>query len=146
MSYDMPEVQIKYRTGNVQRQKIEGAEDSYNVFRGIFDEDTIDYDESVFVVFTNRALYTIGYFKVSQGGLSGTVVDPKKIFSVALQSGATGLIIAHNHPSGNLKPSVQDKELTTKLQQGAKILDLTFYDHLIITSDNYYSFNEEGLI
>lgn len=146
MSYDMPEVQIKYRTGNVQRQKIEGAEDSYNVFRGIFDEDTIDYDESVFVVFTNRALYTIGYFKVSQGGLSGTVVDPKKIFSVALQSGATGLIIAHNHPSGNLKPSVEDKELTTKLQQGAKILDLTFYDHLIITSDNYYSFNEEGLI
>jgi DNA repair protein RadC len=146
MSYDMPEVQIKYRTGNVQRQKIEGAEDSYNVFRGIFDEDTIDYDESVFVVFTNRALYTIGYFKVSQGGLSGTVVDPKKIFSVALQSGATGLIIAHNHPSGNLKPSVQDKELTTKLQQGAKILDLTFYDHLIVTSDNYYSFNEEGLI
>lgn len=146
MSYDMPEVQIKYKTGNVQRQKIEGAEDSYNVFRGIFDDDTIDYDESVFVVFTNRALYTIGYFKVSQGGLSGTVVDPKKIFSVALQSGATGLIIAHNHPSGNLKPSVEDKELTTRLQQGAKILDLTFYDHLIITSDGYYSFNEQGLI
>lgn len=142
----MPEISIKYNSGNVTRRKINDQNDSFAVFSEVFDDDTIEYDETFFVVFLNTTLETIGYFKVSQGGISGTVVDPKKIFSVALQSGACGLIVAHNHPSGNITPSQADKDLTRKIKHGAETLDLRFLDHLIITKNNFYSFNANGLI
>jgi DNA repair protein RadC len=82
--------------------------------------------------------------KVSEGGFSGTVVDPKRIFHLALQHKASQLIIAHNHPSGNLTPSGEDIRITEKLIQAGRLLEIQVLDHLIVTESNYYSFADEG--
>ena len=80
------------------------------------------------------------------GSVSGTVVDPKLVFSVALKSMASFIILGHNHPSGNLKPSNADIDLTKKLKEGGKLLDLLILDHIILSRRGYYSFVDEGLI
>ncbi|MNL60038.1 hypothetical protein D3C87_1838140 [compost metagenome] len=94
----------------------------------------------------NRANHVISKHQISKGGLSGTVADPKVIFKVAMNHDAAYLILAHNHPSGNLKPSQEDLLLTRKLITAGKLLDLIVLDHLIITNNSYLSFNDEGLI
>jgi DNA repair protein RadC len=83
---------------------------------------------------------------VSSGGVAGTVADPKLIFGVALKANACSVILVHNHPSDNLKPSNADKMLTEKIKQGGKLLDISVLDHLIISPEGYYSFADEGLI
>jgi DNA repair protein RadC len=83
---------------------------------------------------------------ISKGGQSGTIADPKIIFKTALEQNAAYIILAHNHPSGNLKPSTEDVRLTKKLVEGGKMMDLLVVDHLIITDKGYYSFADEGLI
>ena len=89
----------------------------------------------------NKLMRTV---KVSEGGFSGTIVDPKKIFLVALQNKASSIIIAHNHPSGNLEPSEEDKRITEKLVHCGRIMELQVLDHLIVTENGYYSFADEG--
>jgi DNA repair protein RadC len=87
----------------------------------------------------------IGYFKLSSGGLTSTIVDTRLLFSVALKSLATGVILSHNHPSGNLKPSEQDKSLTDRIKQASRLLDINFLDHIIVTPKfKYYSFADDG--
>jgi DNA repair protein RadC len=88
----------------------------------------------------------LGIFEVSSGGITGTVADPKLIFVAALKSGACGLVLSHNHPSGNLQPSQADIELTKRIKEGGKLLDIQLLDHLIITSEGYCSFSDEGII
>ena len=88
----------------------------------------------------------IGKELISKGGLSGTPADPKIIFHIALQHRAVSVILAHNHPSNNLKPSQQDIDLTKQLRQAGKILDIGVLDHLIITDDGYFSFADEGIL
>jgi DNA repair protein RadC len=84
---------------------------------------------------------------VSQGGLAGTVVDPKVVFAAALKARASSLILAHNHPSGNLKPSQADTDLTNKIKQGGELLDIAILDHLILSPEGgYFSFADEGLM
>lgn len=98
-------------------------------------------------MYLNRANRVIGVYKVSVGGITGTVADPRLILSVALKSAATSIILAHNHPSGNLKPSRADLELTTKIKTAAQLMDITVLDHLIVTSDEgFLSFADEGLM
>jgi DNA repair protein RadC len=94
----------------------------------------------------NRANTTIGYAKISQGGLTGTVVDPRLVAKYAVESLAVGIILAHNHPSGNLKPSPQDIDLTKKIKLGLHFLDIEVKDHLILTSTGHYSLLENGLM
>jgi DNA repair protein RadC len=88
----------------------------------------------------------LGIFEVSSGGVTGTVADPKLIFVAALKANACAIVISHNHPSGNLKPSQQDEQLTQKINQAGKFLDIKLLDHIIVTSEGYYSFADEGLI
>jgi DNA repair protein RadC len=88
----------------------------------------------------------LGIYEVSTGGMTGTVADPKLIFAAALKGAACGIILAHNHPSNNLKPSISDEQLTTKIKEGGKLLDIKLLDHLIISSEGYYSFADEGLL
>jgi DNA repair protein RadC len=88
----------------------------------------------------------LGVVDISQGGLSGTVADPKVIFAAALKSCASGIVLAHNHPSGELDPSREDIALTNKIKAGAELLDLKVLDHLIISKDSYYSFADEGMM
>lgn len=104
-------------------------------------------DHEVFcVLYLNRALRLIRLEQVSQGGITGTVADPRIIFRKALSLRAVSLIVGHNHPSGALYPSQADRELTQKIQKAADFFDMTLHDHLIVTREGYYSFADEGLI
>lgn len=109
-------------------------------------DDTITIFESFFVVFLDNSLNVKGYLKVSQGGLTQTSVDVRILFQAALSCLSTGIIISHNHPSGKLIPSEADKRLTEKIKEGCKLLDITLFDHIIITEESYYSFADEGII
>ena len=92
----------------------------------------------------NRANKVIREIQISEGGFSGTVADPKKIFKVALEHNASAIILCHNHPSGNIKPSDADIKLTRKLRSAGEMLDLPVIDHIILGEENYYSFADEG--
>ena len=106
-----------------------------------------DYSHEVFaVVFMNRA-NKINHFEVmSKGGLTQTIVDPRLIFKKAFEVDATSIILCHNHPSGSLRPSRQDEELTEKLRNAGKLIDIQVVDHLIVSDEGYYSFADEGLM
>ncbi len=106
-----------------------------------------DYSHEVFaVVFLNRA-NKINHFEIlSTGGISHTIVDPRIIFKRALEVKATSIILCHNHPSGNLKPSRQDEELTAKLKNAGDLIDIKVVDHLIVSDEGYYSFADEGFL
>lgn len=102
--------------------------------------------EEFWVLLLNRANRVIKKKKVSEGGVSGTVADPKIIFKMALEELACGVVVAHNHPSGNLTPSQSDIGLTKKLQEAGKFLEIQLLDHVIIAGNKYFSFADEGLI
>ncbi len=106
----------------------------------------IEYVESFHVVMLNRGNRLMGVSKISFGSVSGTVADPKKIFQTALKANASGVILAHNHPSGQKQPSKSDRTLTDKCVQAGKFLDLHVMDHLIITRYGYFSFADDGLL
>lgn len=126
--------------------KLISSKEVYDFLRTIWDEDTIQYSESFYVVHLNQGNRMIGVQRVSSGGLTGTVADPRIIFGTAVKIGTINMIIAHNHPSGNLKPSEADKEMTLKIKNGGKLFDMKLLDHLIISSEGYFSFNDEGLM
>jgi DNA repair protein RadC len=94
----------------------------------------------------NRDGKILGIMKLSEGGVSGTVVDPKLVFAAALKANASALILAHNHPSGNLQPSQSDLCLTRKLIAAGRLLEIGINDHLILTQEGYYSFADEGVL
>lgn len=106
-----------------------------------------DYAYEVFaVVFLNRA-NKINHFEIiSKGGITGTVADPRVILKKALEEDATAIVLCHNHPSGNLKPSKADEELTLKIKEAAKYFDIKVMDHIIVSEDGYYSFADEGIL
>jgi len=95
-------------------------------------------------MFLNRSNSLLGVARVAVGGTSGTIADPKVIYQLALKVNASSIIVSHNHPSGNLKPSDMDEKLTRKLKSAGTFLDISFLDHLILTSEAYYSFADEG--
>ena len=101
--------------------------------------------EEFWVLFLNNSNKVISKSQLSKGGIAGTVVDMRLIFKLALENGATGLILCHNHPSGDLKPSNADKQITKKIKEAGEILDVKVLDHLIITESKYYSFVDEGI-
>jgi len=104
----------------------------------------IDYCESFCIMLLNRANKVLGIRKISDGGIVGTVVDIRLIFSTALKGLATSIICLHNHPSGNLDPSDADISITRKIKEAGNILDIKLLDHLIVTSDSYYSMADHG--
>lgn len=112
----------------------------------VFDPDLIEYREEFVVLHLNRNNRIIGFQKISSGGISGTVADAKMIFSGALMAGASHIILSHNHPSGNTKPSEADLSMTRKIKDGGKLLDIDVLDHVILTYDQYYSFADGGNI
>jgi DNA repair protein RadC len=146
--FQVAEIQLTYRS-NVKpsmRPKISTSKDAFEVLRRSWDIDKLEFVEQFKVLLTNRANKVLGIFEVSTGGITGTVADPKLIFVAALKSGACGLVLSHNHPSGNLQPSQADIELTRRIKEGGKLLDIQLLDHLIITSEGYCSFSDEGII
>ena len=125
--------------------KLACSQDSVDVLRLVW-SDRLEHVEEFVVICLNRANRMLGWAKVSSGGLSGTVADPKVIFQIALKSNASSIILAHNHPSGNVQPSEMDIRLTRKNKEAGLVLDLQVIDHIILSSEGYYSFADEGTL
>jgi DNA repair protein RadC len=148
LSFFLSEIQIKYnpKISPLDRPKILSSNDAYIQFMFLFDRETICVKEEAAVIFLNRGNRVIGGYKLSSGGITGTIVDIRIILGIALKSLATGIIIAHTHPSGELKPSKSDIDLTEQLKQACKLMEITLFDHLIITEDSYFSFEDERIL
>ena len=144
----LSEVQMSYKSKvkTSELEKITSSRDSYLLLKDLYSDDHIEYIEQFIILLINRANKVLGWVKISQGGITGTIADPRIIFQAALMSNATSIILSHNHPSGNKNPSSADIDLTRKVHAGGKMLDITVMDHLIITTDGYYSFADEGMI
>ena len=146
---NVSEVQLVYKSGvpASERPKISTSGDAYEIFMRCWDEMKIEHVESFKVMLLNRANKVLGVSTISEGGIAGTVADPKIIFQVALKGNASSIILAHNHPSGNLNPSEADKQLTTKLKEAGKFLDIPVLDHIILIPEQgkYFSFSDDGL-
>jgi len=127
----------------MRKQQITSSKDVFDIFHPMLSD--ISYEE-FWILLLNKANKIIGKFSISEGGLSGTVADPVKIFRKAIEYNAVGMILCHNHPSGNLKPSDADIKLTNKMKEGGKFLDISVLDHIIIGEEKYLSFADEGLI
>lgn len=149
-TFEVAEVQLIYRSKVKAslRPTITKSADAHAVLKSHWNLETIDFLEHFKVMLLNRANRVLGVIEISTGGMAGagTVADPKVIFAAAIKSAATTLILAHNHPSGNLRPSQADINLTRKLKSGGELLDIAVVDHLIISSEGYYSFADEGMI
>ena len=126
---------------------IGSSEDAFKFIYSFFPSSTITLQEHFIVCYLNRANKVIGVYHLSTGGITGTVADPRLILGAALKIAASGMVLAHNHPSGNLKPSAADQELTMKLANASKMLDINLLDHLIVVPDpsEYFSFADQGL-
>ena len=126
-------------------KQIRTSKDGENIFRNVW-SDGMEFREEFYMLLLNRANKVLGWYRVSEGGLTGTVVDTKIIFSIALKCHACGIMLAHNHPSGNITPSQQDIDLTKKLCAGGKLLEIPVLDHIILSAENYFSFADEGML
>ena len=125
----------------IKRAQITNATQIYDLMRAHL----LDLPhEEFWVLLLNQANMLIKKHRISSGGIAGTVADARLIFKVAIEEMASGLILIHNHPSGNLKPSEADKHITQKIKEGAKLLDMRVLDHLIFAEGGYYSFADEG--
>lgn len=138
------EIEVSYSVTSVKMEKITSADEAYSVLLSSWSLQRIELQEEFKVLLLNRANNVLGIYPLSKGGTSGTVVDMKLLFAVALKCNASGIIICHNHPSGNCKPSDVDITLTRKVKNCAELLDIQFLDHLIISKQGYYSFQSEG--
>ncbi len=126
---------VRYQIGN--------SSDVYRFLLPVFSD--LEHEE-FWILFLNRGNKVTGKERISKGGQAGTIADPKIIFNKAIENHAASLILAHNHPSGNLRPSSADIALTGKLVSGGQLLDIGVLDHLIITDKGYYSFADEGML
>jgi len=138
------EIKVSYTSGNRDKVKITNSKDSYELLLSCWSQKTIELQEEFKVLLLNRNHQVLGIYPLSKGGVSGTVVDAKLVFSVALKCNASSIIIAHNHPSGNLKPSEADIRLTQKLKEAGNYLDVKVLDHIILSREGYYSFVDES--
>ncbi len=144
----IPEIKISvsFDRRKSELHSIKSTKDAFSVFQMIFNADTIDWNEEFILLCLNNANKVLGYYKISSGGMLATVVDLRMLYMTALNSLATQIIIAHNHPSGNLNPSTADKQLTQKIKQAGDFLDIKLLDHIIISDGEHYSFLENGLL
>ena len=140
------EVSYKSKRSREQRIPIRSSQDVDRFLRTIWNEKTLELVEEFYVICLNGSHEAIGWVRVSTGGLNSTSIDPRIIFGVALQTASTAIIVAHNHPSGSLEPSNQDKEVTKMLKEAGKLLKIKVLDHIILTKDSSFSFEEHGLM
>ena len=144
MMNTIKEIKVSYTSGNTVKIKINNSKESYELLKSCWSMNTIELQEEFKILLLNRNHQVLGIYPLSKGGVSGTVVDAKLVYSVALKCNASSIIIAHNHPSGNLKPSEADIRLTKKLKEAGTYLDVMLLDHIIITKNDYYSFADNS--
>jgi DNA repair protein RadC len=136
---------LKKNSTDFKKVKIGSSKDAFDYISNFYGDDLEIY-ESFFVLLLNRNNTTIGYAKISQGGISGTVVDSRIIAKYCIDALASAVILSHNHPSGNLRPSSNDLDITKKITNVLALLDCKVLDHLILGGDTYLSLADEGFI
>jgi DNA repair protein RadC len=143
--YKISEVELIYKSKvkASERPQVTCADDVYKVLMSLWDENKIELVEQFHILLLNQANRVIGASVMSTGGMTGTVADIRLMFATALKARACKIIIAHNHPSGNLTPSGADTDLTRKVKEAGEFLDLRLLDHLIVSKEGYYSFEEQ---
>ncbi len=146
-NFQVAEITLQYQSTvpYADRVRIRDSQSAYDVLMHHWSQD-ISFVEEFKILLLDQSNAVLGIVPISKGGLTGTVVDARLLFSAALLAKSSSIILAHNHPTGNMRPSQQDIQLTKKLIEGAKHLDLRIFDHLIICEHSYYSFTDEGLI
>ena len=146
--YQISEVELIYKSKvkAKERPQVIHSKDVYEIFKQSWDENKIDFVEQFKVMLLNRSNRVLGIYEVSTGGITGTVADPRVIITAALKANAVSIALAHNHPSGDLKPSRQDEALTQKIKNAGSFLDILVLDHVILSTESYYSFADEGLL
>ncbi len=143
---NLAEVKITY-SANIpacDRIKVRCSQDADQALRLIWP--SFEHREFFYIMLLNRSNQILGFSQISMGGISGTVTDVRIIFQTAIKANACGLVIAHNHPSGNLTPSEADLAITQKIKEAGKVLDISVLDHLIITEEGYLSMADDNLM
>ena len=141
------EIEVAYRPlSTTILNPITQSKDAYDLIIREWDDNILEMIEEVKVIFLNRTNKQVGIYNLAKGGLTGCVVDIRIILSIALKTLATGIILVHNHPSGSLKPSTEDKKITNELQKACEIMNITLLDHLIVTRKGFFSFADTNLI
>ena len=142
------EVQLIYKSKvkPSERPQIRSSKDCYEILKQTWDEDKIEFVEQFKVMLLNKAQRVLGIYEMSTGGVAGTIADTRLVFIAALKANACGIILSHNHPSGNLIPSRADEELTRKMKQAGMLIEIPVLDNIIMTSESYFSFADEGLL
>ena len=140
------EIKVTYSQPDREKTIIKSSNDAYSIALAYWDINCIEFNEEVKILLLDRANAVLGYYNVSKGGTSGSYVDIKIILSVALKTQASSIMLIHNHPSGKLKPSEADINLTSKLKKACNMIDMVLLDHLIISKDSYFSFSDEGVL
>lgn len=144
IDYKVGEVELSYKSTTKSRNTIQTSADAHQILLPTYKEGTMDYKEYFKVLFLNQANHVLGYTLISEGGITETSVDVRVILQAALLTNSVAIILAHNHPSGNLKPSQEDIKITRVIKDAATLMRITVLDHLILTSKGYYSFMDEG--
>lgn len=142
------EIELRYKSAikASERISVTSAREASEIFRHYWNDDHIELLECFKLLLLNTQCQVLGIIDLCKGSTSNAIADPRLIFAAALKACAKQIILAHNHPSGVLKPSLEDIALTKKLSDGAKLLDIRIADHIILTAEHYYSFSEEGLL
>jgi len=146
--FKVAEVEVSYKTDyKVQeRPQINSSNDAYRILLQHWKLGSIELLEEFKVILLNTNNRVLGIVDISVGGVSGTLVDPRIIFAIALKTNSSKILLAHNHPSGNIQPSNADLKITQKLKEGGKLLEIEVCDHIIVTTDRYYSFADECMM
>ena len=144
IDYTVGEVELSYKPKFKSLHQVTCSEDAYKYLLPTYKEGTICYKEYFKVLFLNQSNQVLGYILISEGGITDTTVDVRVILQAALLTNSVAIILAHNHPSGNLKPSRQDMKITKQVKDAARLMRITVIDHLILTDEGYYSFADEG--
>jgi DNA repair protein RadC len=148
-NFIIQEMEVVYLPTKIQSDKeaILNSREAYKLLKNLFNPNTVSFQEECLVLYLNHASKLLGAQKLSKGGINATVVDIRIILATALKSLSTGIILAHNHPSGKLVPSEADKKITKQLSEASNLMDIKLIDHLIIgPEDGYYSFVDEGML
>ena len=143
---ELSEIKVSYRPNKSTAISLNNSESIFRMVLEHWNKDTIELQEEMKVVLLNRSNHLLGIYELSKGGMAGTIVDVKLLLSVALKCAASNIIMIHNHPSGNLRPSKADIAITDKVKTATRQVDLLLLDHLIISKDWYYSFADDGKV
>lgn len=145
-NFNLAEITVNYSTKvkAADRPRVSCSRDAEQLLRKVFP--SLEHVEYFYIICLNRANQVLGFHQVSKGGISGTVTDVRVIFQVAIKSCSSGLILAHNHPSGNLQPSEVDLKITRKIKEAGALLDVSVLDHIIIADEGYLSMADENQV